>query len=69
MTEARYRCDRCGRLIGSGRAVMAIEAGPRPMSWPMDPTSGRPALDLCGPYLEDPAGWLHRSTATPIMIE
>jgi hypothetical protein len=60
MTETRDRCDRCSWLIESGRAVVAIEAGPRPMSWPTDPTSGRPATDLCGPCLEDLASWLRR---------
>jgi hypothetical protein len=69
MAETRYRCDRCGRLIESGRTKLVIESGPRPPTWPTDRASGWPAIDLCGPCLEDLAGWLRRSTAAPIMIE
>ena len=60
MTETRYRCDRCGRLIESGRAVVALEAGPRPPSWPTRLASGRPAIDLCGPCLDELTSWLRR---------
>ena len=60
MTETRCLCDRCGRLIESGRALLVIEAGPRPPSWPTRPASGRTAIDLCGPCLEDLASWFRR---------
>ena len=33
MTTLVIRCDRRGQLIESGRAVVAIDAGPRPPSW------------------------------------
>ena len=60
MTETRCLCDRCGRLIESGRALLVIEAGPRPPSWSARPASGRPAIDLCGPCLDALAGWLRQ---------
>ena len=60
MTILVIWCDRCGRLIESGRAVVALEAGLRPLTWPTRLVSARPALDLCGPCLEDLASWFRR---------
>ena len=33
MTTLVIRCDRRGQLIESGRAMVALEAGPRPPSY------------------------------------
>ena len=42
VTETCHYCDRCCRLIDSGRAVVIIEAGASPPSWPTCPALGRP---------------------------
>jgi hypothetical protein len=36
MTETHHYCDRCGAVIKSGRAVVVIEAVPKPPPWLAD---------------------------------
>jgi hypothetical protein len=61
MRRVEYCCDRCGETIEAGRALVVVQAGNAPPSWPTDPESGRPSADLCPGCLADLTGWL----ATP----
>jgi hypothetical protein len=52
MTESRHYCDRCGAEINSGRAVVAIEAVPKPPPWLADvamPLDRKADLDRLDP--------------------
>jgi hypothetical protein len=51
-------CDRCGRLVDSGRTVVTIEAGTSPPSWPTSVATGHPSLDLCPRGLDALVAWL-----------
>jgi hypothetical protein len=62
MKAVAIRCDRCGAEIDAGRALSAVQAGATPPAWPMDPHTGRPALDLCSACLDGLDLWLRRTS-------
>ncbi len=66
MRTTVYACDRCGTEILSGRAVVVVQAGAAPPSWPTDHENGRPALDLCPPCLDALTRWLHDPAARAV---
>lgn len=60
MRIVTYACDGCGHELETERCAISVWASSLPLpAWPsVDPETGQPRLDLCGPCMSDLAAWI-----------